>query len=227
MFEKGRYRTPCLLSSLTVSLEASAASSSCHGFKLRCVRARSCVRVSGDVGVVRDGRATYYGLGAYMRIVAALACALTLLPATIFAQAGSTGGTVGKEDKSVSGGEDQPQRRQEPNARLRHSANRDRSAPSSISGKWIWTQICDDGAEFSGAFELTQDSDGAVSGTATGSDGSGSVSGRFVGRKLTGTRSYLGHSNSITFTLTAGGSGLAGSESSLGHGTCKYQAKRS
>jgi hypothetical protein len=157
-------------------------------------------------------------------LVAALACALTLLPATLFAQGGSTGGTVGKEDKSVSGGEDQLQRRQEPYARLRHSA---KSSPSSISGKWIWTQRCDDGAEFSGAFELAQDSNGAVSGTATGSDGSGSVSGRFVGRKLTGTRSYLGHSNSITFTLTAGGSGLEGSESSQGHGICKYQAKRS
>jgi hypothetical protein len=163
-----------------------------------------------------------------MHIAAAFACALTLglFPMTAFAQAGSIGGTVGKEDKSLSGGDDQPQRHQEPKARLRHSVSGERTTPSSIGGKWIWTQRCDDGAEFSGAFELTQGSDGAVSGAATGSDGNGSISGKLVGRKLTGTRSYiLGHNNSITFTLS--GPNLDGSEASQDHGICKYHAKRS
>jgi hypothetical protein len=67
----------------------------------------------------------------------------------------------------------------------------------------MWTQRCDDGVEFSGVFELTQGSDGGVSGTATGSDGIGSISGKLIGRKLTGTRHYvLGHNNAITFTLS-------------------------
>jgi hypothetical protein len=161
-----------------------------------------------------------------MHNAAAFACALmlALFPVTAFSQAGSIGGTVGKADKSVSGGEDQPQRDQEPKAR--HSVSGERTTPSSINGKWMWTQKCDDGVEFSGAFELTQGSDGAVSGTATGSDGNGSISGKLVGRKLTGTRHYiLGHNNSITFTLS--GSNLDGSEASQDHGTCKYHAKRS
>jgi hypothetical protein len=39
-----------------------------------------------------------------MRLVAAFACAVMFMPVTAFPQAGSTGGSVGKSDKSVSGG---------------------------------------------------------------------------------------------------------------------------
>jgi hypothetical protein len=39
-----------------------------------------------------------------MRLVAVLTCAALILPATASAQAGSTGGTIGKTDKSISGG---------------------------------------------------------------------------------------------------------------------------
>jgi hypothetical protein len=45
-------------------------------------------------------------LGLAMRPIAIFACAVMLvsLPATAYAQAGSIGGTVGKQDKSISGG---------------------------------------------------------------------------------------------------------------------------
>jgi hypothetical protein len=161
-------------------------------------------------------------------IAIAISCGLAALVAadqrTAFAQAGSTGGTLGKTDKSVSGGEEQQQRTShKANAKQRNSAN-----TLSVSGKWSWTAKCDDASEWAGAFDLAQASDGAVSGTANGNDGSGSISGQLVGRKLIGIRSYdLGNKNSITFTLTAGGSSLEGSEISKSHGVCKYQAKRS
>ena len=42
------------------------------------------------------------------RLISILACVVMLMPlsATVFAQAGSTGGTIGKSDKSISGGEE-------------------------------------------------------------------------------------------------------------------------
>jgi hypothetical protein len=42
-----------------------------------------------------------------MRLVAIFACGLLIMPATVFAQAGSIGGTIAKTDKSLSGSEEQ------------------------------------------------------------------------------------------------------------------------
>jgi hypothetical protein len=78
-----------------------------------------------------------------MRLVAVLACAVLLFPATVFAQAGSTGGTIGKTDKSISGGEtpSEPQHRPEgkrpPHATItseKTSGNRCQK----IVGRWTW-----------------------------------------------------------------------------------------
>src|SRR5215472_9713357 len=106
-------------------------------------------------------------------VIAAALCSMVALVAadrSAFAQAGSTGGTLGKTDKSASGGEDQPQARQKPNGRPRHSAIGETAAPVSISGKWTWTQKCDDGSEWVGVFEFSESPDGEVSGTSTGTD---------------------------------------------------------
>jgi hypothetical protein len=159
------------------------------------------------------------------KLAIAIACAFALLvigDRAAFAQAGSTGGTLGKADKSASGGEDQPQARQKPNGNPRHS-----SAPVSISGKWTWTAKCDDGSEWVGTFEFSQSPDGEVSGTSTGTDAGRSMSGQLVGNKLTVSRTYYLVSNQIIFTIAAGGNSMQGSETSKGHGTCRYQAKRS
>ena len=45
-----------------------------------------------------------------------------------FAQAGSTGGTIGKTDKSASGGEEQQQTRKPTTS----------SSCSGLSGSWVW-----------------------------------------------------------------------------------------
>jgi hypothetical protein len=143
------------------------------------------------------------------------------------AQAGSTGGTIGKQNKSISGGSDQPQTEQKPKVRERNSVRRDTSAAPSIDGTWAWTAKCDDGSTWSGKFDFAHNSDGIVSGSAEGNDGSGSISGRIIGNKFTASRSYWNHSNNINFTFEAGGKILQGSESSQTHGTCRYQANRS
>jgi hypothetical protein len=160
------------------------------------------------------------------QIAVVLVCSLTALIATdriVFGQAGSTGGTVGKQDKSISGGEEPHQRAK---AKPRGSAIGEMPTRS-ISGKWAWTAKCDDASDWAGTFELMQSSDGAITGSAAGNDGSGSMSGQLVANKLIVTRSYAMHSNQIVFTLAAGGRSMQGSESSRSHGMCRYHAERS
>jgi hypothetical protein len=139
------------------------------------------------------------------------------------AQAGSTGGSLGKTDKSASGGEEPSGQR----ARAKSRSSAVENGAHSISGKWIWTAHCDDASKWGGTFDLAQSSDGAVTGSASGDDGSGSMSGQLAANKLIATRSYAMHSNQIIFTLGAGGKSMQGSESSRTHGMCRYQAERS
>jgi hypothetical protein len=163
------------------------------------------------------------------KIAFVLLCILAtcIVGARAFAQAGSTGGTLGKTDKSVSGGDEPPQQR--PKAKQRTSTVGNVPAHS-ISGKWAWTAKCADGSEnWAGSFELTQNTDGAVSGSFTGNGGPGSFSGTVVGNRLIGNNCYTitRHCTQMNFTIVGGGSSLTGSESSASHGTCKYQASRS
>jgi hypothetical protein len=70
--------------------------------------------------------------------VAGICSMLALLPAatTALAQAGSTGGTIGKQDKSVSGGEERtvPKRSARPTgSRETHS-----TACGKLAGVWSW-----------------------------------------------------------------------------------------
>ncbi|MGA2293548.1 hypothetical protein [Bradyrhizobium sp.] len=138
------------------------------------------------------------------------------------AQAGSTGGTIGKTDKSVSG--DEGQQHQKAKVKKRSSTAANEPPVLSMNGKWMWTAKCDDGSEWAGAFDLSQTSDGAVSGSANGNDGSGTISGKLAGGRFTGTRSYLDHSTRMVFT--AGRRSLDGSENSKSHGVCRYKAQR-
>jgi hypothetical protein len=165
--------------------------------------------------------------GTVDRIAVALVCSLAALIATdrmVFGQAGSTGGTVGKQDKSVSGEEEPPHQRAK--AKPRGSAIGEMPTRS-MSGKWTWTAKCDDASDWAGTFDLMQGADGTITGSAAGNDGSGSMSGQLVANKLIVTRSYAMHSNQIVFTLAAGGRSMQGSESSRSHGMCRYQAERS
>jgi hypothetical protein len=63
--------------------------------------------------------------------LAYFACALLVVPAAVFAQAGSTGGSIGKQDKSISGGEEQPQIR-DAGSRRPINRNTEDSLPKAI-----------------------------------------------------------------------------------------------
>jgi hypothetical protein len=79
-----------------------------------------------------------------MRLVAVLTCAALIMPASVFGQAGSTGGTIGKTDKSISGGEEQtePQHRPEgkrsPRGRPVKSEKTTGNPCQKIIGRWTW-----------------------------------------------------------------------------------------
>jgi hypothetical protein len=158
-----------------------------------------------------------FACAAVMLIAIAVAVSVPFA-ATVFAQAGSTGGTLGNTDKSISGSREEPQEATSPRERSK------RAAAVSISGKWAWTQKCDDGREFVGSFDLVQNGDGTVSGTVTGSDGSGPISGKLAGNIFTGSRSYNDHNTHIVITFS--GRSLHATESSRDHGACHYQATR-
>jgi hypothetical protein len=57
------------------------------------------------------------------------------------AQAGSAGGTIGKQDKSVSGGEDHSARRNSQPRRRSTSASAESTACGSIRGLWSWVGV--------------------------------------------------------------------------------------
>jgi hypothetical protein len=82
-----------------------------------------------------------------MRLVAILACAALTMPAIAFAQAGSTGGTIGKTDKSVSGGEERIEANPTPSPQKRRKViddkkstteNKENAGCMKIVGSWDW-----------------------------------------------------------------------------------------
>lgn len=139
--------------------------------------------------------------GTWVRLsacVAAAALALAIHAAPALAQ-GSTGGSIGKQDKSISGGQDDGAR----------SAPRERSAPKrsgggggggNFDGTWASAsagQTCSDrttdvvtisGGRMTGTgFVGRVSGSGSVSGTWAGSGISASVSGRMSGNRGSGT----------------------------------------
>jgi len=83
-----------------------------------------------------------------MRLIAVFACAVMLMPVTALAQAGSTGGTIGKTDKSISGGEEADDsrpstRKQKPHRSVaippdEASGGIKGSSCGRIAGTWNW-----------------------------------------------------------------------------------------
>ena len=80
------------------------------------------------------------GKSAFKAFCFLIVIALLLNPSTALAQAGSTGGNIGKQDKSVSGGQDEsarPRVAKKPPAKPSRSAPaRGESGPSAASGSW-------------------------------------------------------------------------------------------
>lgn len=153
--------------------------------------------------------------------------ALLAVDRIAFAQAGSTGGTLGKTDKSVSGGEEE-------RPGDRKSGHRKATATAAtISGKWSWRAKCDDGSAWTGEFNFNQNIDGTFSGNCHNDTGAGScsaVSGRVSGNNATFKVRWFdvlgGHENPYEFTIAGGGQSMEGTEHSQSYGACKYTVKR-
>jgi hypothetical protein len=145
-----------------------------------------------------------------------------------FAQAGSTGGTLGNTDKSISGSRREDQ---ETHSRPKGDDHQNRSretrtthAPSAVSvaGRWHWTADCQSG-HYSAAFTLSEPSGGQFTGTFDGTNLQiGSISGEVSGERISFTRNaglvvqhWSGH-------LTPGH--ISGSIS--GNENCTWQASK-
>jgi hypothetical protein len=155
----------------------------------------------------------------------ALACSLAAFTGAdrvAFAQAGSAGGTLGKTDKSASGGE------QDKAAR-----SRERSGKMSLDGTWIWHATCPDGTDWKGEFKLEEKSDGSLAGTCSVYNGGGGscseVSGQVSGNKATFSVKWsnplYSHWNPYSLTILPGGQSMRGTEKAQ-RGICQYQVTR-
>ena len=107
-----------------------------------------------------------------------------------FAQSGSTGGSIGKTEKSISG----DQESNAPDARPQRQKERGAvSGPASINGRWLVSQNCDTG-KFKIELTFQQTSPTGFTGTSVGlTTGAQSQisNGRLAGNTLTFSRDGL------------------------------------
>jgi hypothetical protein len=139
-----------------------------------------------------------------------------------FAQAGSTGGTLGNTDKSISGDREAP--RGAPSTRSRETPQRTGTA-ASISGKWSWEATCTTFGMHHGSFDVSQITGDQFTGSIVNSDGStSSISGRVSPKSISFNNSFP--QEKWNGTLANGH--LSGSVSGtiLGGYTCHWTASR-
>jgi hypothetical protein len=89
------------------------------------------------------------------------------------AQAGSTGGTIGKQDKSISGG-DETEKPRSPKTEDKPQHSRSKAARdggtkpvSTVSGRWRWQAACGIGGQWHGEFQISEISNGSFTGSFT------------------------------------------------------------
>jgi hypothetical protein len=161
--------------------------------------------------------------------IVGLSCLVALLATDRIAlgQAGSIGGTIGKTDKSVSGGEEET-----PGGRKSGHRNA-AAAPASISGKWSWRAKCENGDNYTGEFDFDQNADGTLSGNCsviTGPNSCGALSGHVAGKKAmlrVLQKTVIGaHETTYELTVAADGQSMQGTEHAWLSGECTYQVKR-
>jgi hypothetical protein len=148
---------------------------------------------------------------AAMGVAILAAIAATATPKAAFAQAGSTGGIVGKTSKSVSGGE--PQTRPAP-AR----------AVFSLAGTWQWRADCSNGTHWEATFAATPNDSGSYALNFDGAGG-GTGLGTVSGTHVTLLRNFSIFHQTWTATL-AGGNLMKGSVKSSEGGFCTFEASR-
>ncbi len=120
--------------------------------------------------------------------VIAVTCLAALLATDrmAFAQAGSTGGTIGKTGKSATGENgdtDEPHTKRPPGNRHVEHATR------SFTGRWDWESSCA-GVRYSGGFQLTEGPGGRLTGEFHDSQG-GQIDGSVHGNEASFIRPNL------------------------------------
>jgi hypothetical protein len=161
---------------------------------------------------------------------AAISLVIFALGAEALAQAGSTGGSIGKRDKSLSGVEDTPTPREPaaPSHRRVHPEPEAR-ASASVDGHWRWSCDCASGKSFQGTFNFTQtgsDFTGEMmqsGGGANGSVSGGKVSGGRVTFMVTLTNII---ERTEHWTGRLGGGHIQGTLTTRFDGNCEFKADR-
>jgi len=121
---------------------------------------------------------------------------------SVFAQAGSTGGTIGKQDKSVSGGDEAVRPHAAPRSKRSATPNvaSSGSSCSRIVGRWTW---------YLGVTEMTFNQNGTVRQSVSGHKGTWACAGAVVTSVFdTGDRDRIvlsNDGNSASVTTTWGG----------------------
>jgi hypothetical protein len=140
--------------------------------------------------------------------------AISLAASTQFVQAESVGGTIGKQNKSVSGEEESapPRRKSVPKATPSPNDEKQRAhASRSISGLWYWTGQCAKyDKPYTGTITISQSGNG-FSGTHGGTNmwDQGTVSnGRINGNHVSFTRTFGQYTDHLDLTLSGSGSAL-------------------
>jgi hypothetical protein len=114
-----------------------------------------------------------------------------------FAQAGSIGGSVGKTDKSVSGGGNTSEQQARPASRQPPTPR----ATASLSGRWKWDAGCPDKHYF-GDFQLTEHPGGQLTGEFIRDSGAvqgGQITGSVTGKEI----SFVRNNGSTTISYRA------------------------
>jgi hypothetical protein len=144
----------------------------------------------------------------------------------VFAQSGSIGGTVGKQGKSISGGDETSEKSTRLQPQMQRAAHEAAMPHASISGRWHWDIKCPT-ANFTGLLNIVQ-----TGNTFSGEFGhtnfwdNGTVSnGQVRGNLVTFDREYLGMDH-VRLSLTNGGSVMQGPHDNAVWGHCLIFAKK-
>jgi hypothetical protein len=166
------------------------------------------------------------GINMGMRIsitIAALSFSIMMFAdeSSSFSQAGSSGGTIGQQNKSASGSEESPHRSKPVQKAVPHAESRRPKIASSgsITGRWHWDATCTK-ANFTGLITFVQTGD-----TFTGEYGhtnfwdSGTISnGRVSGGNVTFDREFNGTDH---IALHVSGSAMQGTHDFNVFGHCQ------
>jgi hypothetical protein len=127
-------------------------------------------------------------------IAAALGIAFSAAGAfCAFSQAGSTGGTLGNTDKSISGDREEPREGERHQSRSHEIQRATPSAPSAVSvaGRWHWIADCDNG-HYEAEFVLSDVNNGRFTGNFAGGQGDGTITdGSISGKSIAFTRHFM------------------------------------